>query len=838
MPKTVVELGGRWEFRKYPLSARRMRDLDSADWQPTDVPCSIFNSLISSGRIKQADIDTNPENFSWVSEEPWIYRKSFDAPVELLNCDRIDLVFDGLDTITSIWLNDKLIGRTNNMFIPFRFDVTGLLKPRDNLLLVKFEPATQYSKKLMDRYTPFSALAFRNPYRVYIRKAQYQFGWDWCPSLPGCGIWRPVRLEGIQKARFDEVHIRTVDCNQQYADVKISVKIETTAKENFLCRLILTGDGHKSEHNLTFGAGEDYQSTVMRIDKPSLWWPAGYGRQHLYKITLQLLNDSEIIDQIDRKIGIRTVRLNRSPDQYGEKFQFEINGQAVYAKGANWIPASMFAGSVTRRDYEELLNAAKECNMNMLRVWGGGYYEANEFYELCDQMGIMVWQDFMFACAYYPDRQWFLSQIKEEAAAIIKRLRNHACLTIWCGNNENDWLHSIGEFGKGKKFYGKVIYHQLLPSLVAEFDPDGNYIPSTPFGPAKNPNSRDCGTVHQWNVWAWHQPVHEYLYPAGDVPRFVPEFGFQALPDIGTIKRFCPPGQMRIGSRILEGHNYQIDGNSRLYRYIGDFFGSTGNLEQFVYLSQITQARAVDMHVRYLRARNFRNSGVLFWQINDCCPVISWSAIDYQKQPKALYYYAKRFFSDLLIVVVPEMKKVNVDLPPVPQSLSVIVINDSDRPVTATLECRLLDLYGHSLDRVALPIAIAPFTASTAIKLPKAIAFPANPESCCLHSALNRDGGKVAENLYFYLPDKYIDWPEAQISSRLSRAAENQWKLKLKASAIAKDVRISSSVPAQFSDNFLDLIPPDEYEITITSKEQATSLEAALQLHSLKLSEV
>jgi len=856
MPKISLDLAGKWEFKQYPLSARRMRDLDSADWQITSVPSSIFDSLIATGQIERSVLNAYPEKFSWVSEKQWIYRKIFDAPAELLDCNRVDLVFDGLDTIANIWLNDKLIAKTSNMFIPFRFDVTHILKPRNNSLLVKFEPAIQYAKKLMNRYTSFSGSDFRNPYRVYIRKAQYQFGWDFCPQLPGCGIWRPVRLEGTKKARFADLHIRTVDCNQHYADVKIAVKLDTITRQEFLCKLTLSCGKQTIEHDLTFNPGEDFQSTVVRIENPLLWWPAGYGRQHLYLLVLQLLSGNEVIDQTQKKIGIRAVKLARSLDEPsprvkrrdGEKFQFEINDQPIFAKGANWVPASIFAGSVTGSDYQKLLHAATQSNINMLRVWGGGYYEANEFYELCDQLGIMVWQDFMFACAYYPDRQWFTEEVRKEAAEIIKQLRNHPALVLWCGNNEIDWMHNTGKLGKSKKFYGRAIYHQLLPQLVAELDPDTDYIPTTPLQTADsvewiadrkrelNAKRRTLyATEHQWGVWSGHQPIRQYLCPPQDVPRFVTEFGLQSLPGMKTIKNLCHSEQLRIGSRMLEKHNYQLDGNSRLYRYVGDLFGTAENLEQFVYLSQVTQARAVKTYVEHLRAHNFRNNGVLFWQFNDCCPAINWSAVDATYEPKALYYYAKRFFSKLLIAVVPELEKAQAGLPPALQSLDVIAINDTSKPLTATLNCRLIDLFGSLLDQVAFPIAIGPFSTSPLLKLPRAIVSPAHPGKFALHLLMDRDGEKIAENLFFYLPDKYIDWPEVEITKRFSQITDRQWKLKLKSNALAKDVQISTTVPAQFSDNFIDLIPPDGFEITIDCEQQVPSLESALQLRSLGL---
>ncbi|MHC4634949.1 MAG: glycoside hydrolase family 2 protein, partial [Planctomycetota bacterium] len=581
---------------------------------------------IKAGKINQADFYANPEKFSLVGEKPWIYRKIFDAPRELLKCDRINLVFDGLDTVTSIWLNDKLIGRTNNMFIPHTFEVTGLLRPKDNILLVKFESATQYAKKRMARYGSFSKSCSTNPYRVYIRKAQYQFGWDFCPELPGCGIYRPLRLEGIKNAEFDNIHIRTVDRTPGFADVKVTVRLNTVIKEAFLCKITLSSDSETFKHELHFDPGQDSNSTLFRIKNPLLWWPAGYGRQNLYNIDAQLLCDSEVIDKAQKKFGIRTIKLNRTTDEHGKNFKFEVNSQPVFAKGANWVPASIFARCTNPQDYENLLTAAAEANINMLRVWGGGYYEEDQFYELCDKLGIMVWQDFMFACAYYPDREWFSQEVTNEARTIITLLRNHPCLALWCGNNEIDWMHADAKLGRGKKFYGKAIYHRLLPRLVAELNPDTNYIPTTPLIEKDKFKINHHLTMHQWDVWFGHEPVRNYCCPSKSVPRFITEFGMQSLPGLETIKTLAPQGQRRIGSLPIEKHNYQLDGNSRLYRYIGDLFGSPRSLEQFIYLSQLTHARAAKAYVEHLRAHSLRNNGVLFWQFNDCFPAITWSA--------------------------------------------------------------------------------------------------------------------------------------------------------------------------------------------------------------------
>ncbi|MHC4075707.1 MAG: beta-mannosidase [Planctomycetota bacterium] len=837
MPEISLDLTGKWLFKEYPLSARRMRDLDKGNWLSATVPSSVFTSLIEAGQIKQADIEANPENFTWVSEKPWVFKKTFDAPSEFSDCDRIDLVLAGLDTVASIWLNEKLVAKTNNMFIPYRFDVTKFLKSKDNNLLIKFEPAVEYARKLMARYTTFSESDFINPYRVYIRKAQYQFGWDWCPSLPGCGIFRPVRLEAVKGARLDDIHIRTVDFNHRFADIKITARLDTVAKERFTLTLSLAAGEQFIQQNLDFKPGEDSHATIIRIENPQLWWPVGHGPQHLYKLDLQLFAGEKIIDKAQKTFGIRTIKLNRNPDEHGQNFQFEVNHLPIFAKGANWVPASIFPGSVTKDDYRELLNAAAQANINMLRIWGGGYYEDEEFYKLCDQLGIMLWQDFMFACAYYPDRGFFIDEIKKEAAAIVKQLRNHPCLALWCGNNEINWLHSIGRLGKSKKFHGRKIYHKILPQILTESDPDHDYIPTTPFSDRKEANSPDAGTVHQWDVWSFHKPLDHYICPPHKIPRFVTEFGHQSLPILQTIKKFCPPESLRIGSGSLEKHNYQLHGNSRIYRYIGDLFASARNIEQFVYFSQLTQARAVKTYVEHLRAHNFRNNGVLFWQFNDACPAISWSAIDYTMQSKTLYYYTKRFFAPLLVTAVPEFEIAKAGRLPQLKSISAVIVNDSARTITANLKCKLIDLFGRVLDHVTTPVAVGPYSNSIHFKLPRAIALPENPEKSALHLIFQGDGKKLAENLILYLPDKYIDWPKTQITAQVTSKDNKRWSLSLKSDAVAKDVQIQLTPdmpPLQLSDNFIDLIPPNLTHVTIVGENPQQQLTTSqLIIHSL-----
>jgi beta-mannosidase len=808
-----------------------MRDLDDGDWMECNIPASVYVNLIEAGRVVKSDLYACPEKFGYVSEKPWVYSKKFDVSSELLQSDAVHLVFEGLDTIASVWLNSKLIGKTNNMFIPYRFDVTKLIKGGDNRLVVKFAPAVGYAKKLMSRYGRPEQSEVKNPWRVFVRKAQFQFGWDFCPSLCGCGIWRPARLEALKRARISDLHVRTIRCSTKSADIKVDIGIDALATSELLCLIDIASGEMKLKQELIVSSGQELVSTVIRIENPSLWWPAGYGVQSLYQLSVKLVSENEVVDQKQENFGIRASKLEVSGDEYGQRFKFHINGRAIFVKGADWVPASIFAGSVSNEQYENLLRAAAEANINMLRVWGGGHYETDKFYSLCDQLGIMVWQDFMFACAYYPDNKWFTEQVAAEAEEVIKRLRNHPSLVLWCGNNEIDWMHQTGKFGRGRKFYGRKIYHRILPGLVSQLNPDTDYIPSTPFAPAGSHNLSERGAIHQWDVWTGHKPVAQYRCPSEQVPCFVTEFGMQSLPNIGVVKTFGPAEKLRISSLAVEKHNYQIGGNSRLYRYVGDLFGTTEQLKQFIYLSQVTQGRAVKTYVEHLRAHRQRNSGLLFWQFNDCFASTSWSSIDYNGEPKALYYYARRFYSPLLVTAIYTGSDFQDREQNQVQPESVVVINDTNRPLTAVLRSELIDLSGSVIDRFSLPIALGPHNISSSFKLPRTMMFPAHPEKSLLYLAVERDGKKIVKNTLLYLPDKYINWPYPRIITQIKKTDSKRHIVKLSSDCVVKDLQISA-YGFRFCDNYLDIIPPNEVEIVAECGGDLPPLKSILRLRN------
>lgn len=834
MENGIIDLTGQWQFMEYPAHVRRMRDIETGDWQDCTVPASIFTNLIESGQVNESDLLANPEKYEYVSRKGWLYQKTFDCPQDILDADRCEIVFDGLDTVSQIWINGKLIARTNNMFIRHRIDVTGRLRSENNHLMVKFNSPLEYAEKLQDRYGSITKDANGHGCRVYIRKTQCQFGWDWSPPLPGCGIFRPVRIEATDKARIGNIHIRTVQFSQDSADVRVSAQVDRAVAGEYRLEFdILAPNGSEDvSRKMEFEIHDESQSMVISINQPKLWWPAGYGSQPLYRLNARLISDTRIIDQRSELFAIRTVRLNRNKDKFGSSFTFEINDCPVYCKGANWVPPSLFAGSFTDQDYQKMLETAAAANINMLRVWAGGNYETDEFYRLCDRLGIMVWQDFMFACGYYPDRNWFVKEVKNEAQHVIRRLRNHPCLVLWCGNNEIHWLHKIGRQGKKRKFYGKNIYDTLLPQMLAELDPDRDYINSTPFGNQKQPNSPHEGTMHNWRVWSGLADSNEYLADKKDIPRFVCEFGFQALPGEETIKIFNEGIKKTSGWRAIEKHNYQENGNQRLHFYLAEHFCPPKSIDDFIFFSQLTQARAVTKYIEHLRANSDINSGVLYWQLNDAFDAVSWSSIDFCGQPKALYYYAKRAYQPVTVIPSMTFAQPNRGNRHSLSGISAAISNHSRQTFTAMLTCRLCDLRFNLIDEFKRPVSVPPGE-SVSTTLPKSFISPPQPEKNFVHLELEHAGKEIIENFFFYLPDKYIQWEKQKLQVSAEKIHNHKWLLHFTPETVIRDLALFSDTAAKLTDNFINLAKPKKRTIEVTTTIEHNDLLSVLKVKSV-----
>lgn len=661
--------------------------LTGDDWQVKDtegefsfrgsVPGVVQADLVRNNLLPHPYVGTNEDLFIQIEGKEWIYEKDFSFDEPLGDEDYVDLVFEGIDTLSDVYLNDVFLGSTEDMFLEYRFDVKHLLKS-ENKLRVHIKSPVLVPKALEQNYGKLGGP--EESVRGYIRKAQYSYGWDWGARIVTSGIWKPVYLELHKGARLHDSTAYLLEYEGGDGTIKVTGYITSKVGKDGLSVSVFVDGGFLGEFEVKEKEGELYFEGLARIKGLKLWYPWNVGEPHLYGFDFVLKRNGNEIYRESKRIGFRTVRIIQEPDEEGRSFIFEVNGKKVFAKGANWIPADNVLTWLNEDDYKKLLKMAKDANMNMLRVWGGGIYEHDAFYSLCDEMGIMVWQDFMYACLEYPDHlPWFRRLANEEARKIVRKLRHHACIVLWCGNNENNW--GFEEWGiMNKKVEGLNLGNRLylfdFPKICAEEDPKTPYWVSSPYG-GERANSEREGDRHVWNVWSGWVNYDQYEKEGG---KFISEFGFQGAPHMKTIEFFAKEDERRVFHPVMLKHNKQVEGQERLVRFIVGNFGEYKDFESFVYLSQLNQAEAIKFGVEHWRSRKYKTAGTLFWQLNDSWPVFSWSAVDYFKRPKALYYYAKRFFADVL----PVLKKTG-------KELVFLVVNDLRKTVNAK---GVLKVYG------------------------------------------------------------------------------------------------------------------------------------------------
>lgn len=825
MTKTQITIDGPWEFREYPESARQMHDLEQGRWMATSQPGSVILSLAQAGILHLPDLYANPEAFGWIGRQDWVFRTRFEVPEQCCQSEQLELVLDGLDTIAQIWINEKLVGRTDNMFIAHRFDVRQWTHPGLNTLMIKFASAAEHAETLIKRYGALGEQPLGDPRRAYLRKAQYQFGSAMGPELLDCGVTGPIRLDCFSQADIDNIHIRTIDCNPSYADMRLAVSIRdfrTAARNPLSCILTIRGDNFQQTHTLAFDSRQNPLAAVIRIERPSLWQPKGYGHAHLYSLTAEIFDGDRLLDAQEIPFGIRSIRIIKGQDADASDFGVEVNGQLVYLKGANWLPTSLFSASSNADKKQRLLHVLSDANINMLRIWGGGVYEDDAFYNECDRLGVLVWQDFMFASAYYPDGEWFAEHIRLEAQSVICRLRNHPCLAVWCGNSHIDRLHHAGQLGKSKKFYGKAIFHRLLPDLLAELDPNRDYIPTVPESPSEDKSSAFADLWYLWNQYA---PIDAIA--ANSIPPLVIEAGFQSLPDIETLAMACPRNSMTASSAAVEKQNFHTDGPQRLAHFAAAYFPPPKTIEQQIYQSQVVQARAMKKAAETLRANNHLNHGLLLWSANDFWPGTGFSIIDYRGIPKALYFYAQRFFAPILICFAPIRRGASAP------DKSIIVINDCRQPLAAQVVIEQLDMKGRVVDSSEYPITVSPFS-RTILRTPaREFISPVCPEKTLLHLAVLRDSAILSENVYLYEPDKYLEYRPLDIDIEVIQRSPKTLSYTLESRSFVKDLQLVLDEPATLSDNFLDLLPNRRYEIVAEFANAAPSITHPIILRSV-----
>ena len=639
---------------------------DEMQWRSAEVPGVVHTDLIRHGVIPDPWYRMNEKEVQWVEKKDWVYRNTFDITTEELDKKHIELTFEGLDTYAEISINGRVVASTDNMYLRYDFDIKKFLQVGENELRVKFEsPVTKLTDFVAARpyVLPAPNEAAEVKVSPYVRKAPYQFGWDWGPRLVTSGIWRPayITLYDTPIIRDVQIHQTQLDSTLAILDIEVDVFLPQPGNYELQVGALKLPIDAKLK-------GEQKLKLQMRIENPILWWPYEWGKPHLYDIQVRIVQDHLVLDQKVKRIGLRTVELVQEEDELGESFYFKVNGQKFFMRGANYIPQSNFLPSVTNEQYRKLIEDSKAVNINTIRVWGGGIYENDIFYDLCDEEGILVWQDFMFACSMYPGDEAFLASVKEEVKQNVLRLRNHPSIAHWNGNNEV----KMAWFGWGwqKEFYysekdsTKIfndylnIFENLIPGELAKYDPSRSYSPTSPFFSYNRLKEFKKGPVHYWGVWHAGQSFDKYAKYVG---RFMAEWGFQSFPNMETIKKFSIEEDWDVDSEVMKWHQKSYIGNGMIEKQGKNYFPKAKTFEEFVEFSQKTQALAMRAAIDAHRLAPY-NGGTIFWQLNDCWPSPTWSTRDVYGNWKLAHTQLKWLYAPLAVVPKIDNKEKQLEL--------------------------------------------------------------------------------------------------------------------------------------------------------------------------------
>lgn len=809
-----ISLDGKWQFKALNAYGTLPSDKRGvAQWMEGAVPGTVHTDLLANNQIPDPFYRMNENDVQWVDSQRWVYRRRFVVPPDFLEHDAVHLVAEGLDTYAQLFLNGKKVAQTSNMFVQHRFDVKAFLQSGENTIEVIFDSPLIRSKSFEKNYPRL--YVSHESHRVYVRKAQYAFGWDWGPKLATSGIWRPIYLEGSSLARLFDPFVEVILSRNQEAVVQCSVGVERFRRAVFDVHVQLVGADISIEREVR--VVRNVAKFTLRIPHPRLWWPNGYGDQPMYTATFALLHKGRVLDATEIRFAIRRIRLLQEKGRGGKSFVFEINGRKVFCKGADWIPCDSFLPRISDSIYEHLLRMAKDAHMNMIRVWGGGIYERDIFYDLCDRLGLMVWQDFMYACGEYPEEPWFLEQVKDEGEKIVKRLRNHPSVVIWCGNNECEWLFCKENPGKSPDdMNGATIFREILPKICKLHDGTRPYWRSSPFGEGF-PNAESNGNHHQWDVWSSWKDFKEY---ENDEARFVTEFGFQAPGNRQTLDEVTLPSDRHPQALVMEHHNKQVEGPERLYRFQAAHHLVSECFDAFIYKSQLVQAEALKCGVEHWRRRKFDTAGALFWQLNDCWPVTSWSVIDHALRPKVAYYYAKKFFAPIL-----------VSFKATSSNMEVWVTNDLVEPVRGDLTITLRSFEGNTVWTRSSRIVLSPNVSRAVHRVRNILYDRCDPTTHYLHAQLWLNGMLTGENRWFFVEPKHLHLPRPKVTATVQNLESSTATLEVSSDKFAKNVRVEvEGEDALFDDNYFDIDPGDARVIRLTSQHSIGELGGKIKL--------
>ncbi|MEY7850613.1 glycoside hydrolase family 2 protein [Natrarchaeobius sp. A-rgal3] len=838
-------LNGTWEFR-------RTDEDQPSEWLEGAVPGDVYSDLHAAGVIADPYEADTELDVQWVGKTDWRYRRSFEADDDLLSHDRVALEFLGVDTVAEISINGTVVGETDNMHRRYEFDVGNHLESGTNHVSVGFRSPVEYAAERMEAHpydVPLIRYPVDQPGRNFVRKAQCHFGWDWGPCLPGVGLWRDVRIVGHSSPRITET---TVDqTHHDDGDVTLSVRATADVLEAGTYDLIASIDGETASRSVDLEAGTDDAEIELTVPEPALWWPNGYGDQPLSTLRLTLATGDDA-HTVEERIGFRELSLVREPDgDGGETFFFEVNGVAIYAKGANWIPVENIRGRIDDATYESLLSSAAEANMNTIRVWGGGYYELDRFYELCDELGLLVWQDFMFSCALYPATDEFLETVEAEVRYQVRRLSTHPSIALWCGNNENE-MSLVSWFADDEnvdEFYADYerLNEETIAPVVAEEDPSRTFWPGSPSsGGAVGedgelvPYDETRGDLHYWDVWHDGEPFDDYLTVE---PRFVSEFGYQSFASAELLSTVVPDDQLNPTAPVMEHHQRNPGGNKRILQRMADHFRVPFAFDDLVYLSQLQQGLAMQTAIEHWRRCKPYCMGTLYWQLNDLWPCASWSSVEYEGGWKALQYMAKRFYAPVLVSSVrpgtdstddgPKELDLNTDDEngAVDRGLEIWLTSDRLEATAGTLA---IDAYTFDGERVFSREESVSIDAqaSRAVTSISDDAFgEVAPESVFVRTEFHPVGDvEVHPDFAFFESFKHLDLPVPEITANVEGT-----DVVLKTTDTALFVALETpALSGHFSNNYFHMAPGECVRVLFEGDAAGTELEEALSVRSLE----
>ena len=791
---------------------------------PCQVPFSMYQVLTEAGKIKDPFDRDNELSLTALSEEDYSFETQFEADAARLALPYQVLRLEGVDTLCALSLNGIPIGKTYNMHRTWQFDIAGALRPGTNVLRITFHSPVQYMREQQNRHAVWGQSDTMEGF-AHIRKASYMFGWDWAPKLPDVGIFRPVTWLSYQTDRLEEVRLRQ---HHRGGQVKLLLDIRTRHHaSNLQYHVAIHGPEYQYEADLTGPCAE------VLIDKPQLWWPNGLGEQPLYTVCVSLVHQGAVIDTWQRRIGLRTLTISTAADRWGSEFCFVVNGVKVFAMGADYVPEDSLLGRITPDRTRRLIDSCRKANFNSIRVWGGGGYPSDAFFDACDEAGLIVWQDFMFACVNVYMSEAMTQNIRAEVIDNLIRIRDHASLGLLCGNNEMEdaVMHwdNCRDSMLAKMDY-LTLYEHLLPDLCAAYAPDTFYWPSSPSsgGGFDNPQDENRGDAHYWGAWHGSIPFESYRQYYF---RFCSEFGFESYPSMKTIQSFTRPADRNPFSPVMMHHQKCTGGNAKILSYASEKYPYPYSLEDFVYVSQLLQAEAIRCGVEHFRRHRGRCMGAIYWQLNDCWPVSSWSSVDYFGRWKALMYHSRRFFAPILLSAVQD------------ESSSVTFNIANETPHSVQTEVRWT-VYGPYFEEVAsgtLPATAAAFSARDLppVSYQSFIQGRETERYLCYQLWDTQTNTLMSEHTLLFCLPKEIAYPQESLPVHARIEGENgTFTLTLSADSLVKDLEIDfHHYDTIFSDNFFDLARPGDYRIAFTLEDTsvtAAQLQQDLVFHKLQ----